>query len=98
MPETIIAQVLRCEVKEIYEDADYQAYIRHVLSCRKTQANWDEYRNRIDQPLLEKWGKILERLRKQGFLFGYVKSIDGQSRIIWAQRVEYVEPRIDGKS
>lgn len=96
MPETIIAQVLKCPVKEIYEDADYQAYIRHVLSCRKRQANWDEYRNGIDQALQEKWGEILKRVWRQGFVFGFVKPINGQSRIIWAQRVEYVTPKAGG--
>ena len=92
MPETIIAQVLRVPLKEIYEDADYQAFVRHILSVRKMCANWDEYRNKIDQALLEKWGEILKRLRRQGFIFGYVKPVDGLARIIWAQRVEYYQP------
>jgi hypothetical protein len=92
MPETIIAQVLRVPLKEIYEDADYQAFVRHILSVRKMSANWDEYRNKIDQALLEKWGEILKRLRRQGFIFGYVKPVNGLARIVWAQRVGYAPP------
>jgi hypothetical protein len=92
MPETIIAQVLKCSLKDIYENADYKAYVKHVLNCKKRQTNWDEYRNDIDQPLQEKWGEILKRVWKQGFLFGFVKPVNGQSRIIWAQRVGYAQP------
>jgi hypothetical protein len=89
MPETIIAQVLRVSVWEIYEEPIYLSYIRHVKGCRKISGNWDEYRNRIEPEILEKWGKILDRLRRQGFLFGFIKSVDGVDRIIWAQRVHY---------
>jgi hypothetical protein len=96
MPETIIAQVLRCRVSEIYEDADYQAYIRHLNAWKKKQLNWDEFRNGIDHASLEKWGYIHQRLRKQGFLFGFIKSVNGVERIIWAQRVEYGAPKSGG--
>jgi hypothetical protein len=89
MPDGIIAKVLHVSKSEIYDDADYQAYVRHVLACKKIQANWDEYANRIDPILREKWAEILRRCRQEGFVFGYIKAIDGVVKIIWAQRVEY---------
>lgn len=92
LPETIIAQVLRCRVSDIYEEADYQAYIRHLNTWKKKGLNWEEFRNGIDHALLEKWGDIHQRLRKQGFLFGFIKSVNGVERIIWAQRVKYIVP------
>jgi hypothetical protein len=89
MPDSIIAKVLHCERSEIYDDLDYQTYIKHVISSRKAGANWDEYANRIDPILREKWAEILRRCRSEGFVFGYIKAIHGVVKIIWAQRVEY---------
>jgi hypothetical protein len=89
MPDSIIAKVLHVSKSDIYDDVDYQGYIKHVLSSRKTGANWDEYASRIDPILREKWAEILRRCRQEGFVFGYIKAIDGVVKIIWAQRVEY---------
>jgi DNA polymerase I-like protein with 3'-5' exonuclease and polymerase domains len=94
MPRAIIAKILQCEPGDIYDDADYQAIIRHILSWRKLQANWDEYRNKIDPILLEKLTRILQDCRREGFVFGRVSSEEAVLKIIWMQRVAYVEPGI----
>ena len=91
-PRDILAQILQCPSREIFEDGDYQTIVKHLLTWKKLQMNWDEYRNKLDPILLDKWARILAECGREGFLLGGIAVEDGITRIRWMQRVEYVLP------
>lgn len=94
MPKEIIAKVLDCDPVDIYDHSDYQAIAKHLRTYQINGAEWEDYRLRMrDQ--LDIWADILKRCRAQGFVFGGVRSVHKQERIIWLPRVEYRIPEVE---
>ena len=58
---------------------EYRAMIKHLSTYRKTRAEWDHYRLKIDNDLLEKWITVLEGCRRIGFVNPHIY----QDEIIW---------------
>jgi hypothetical protein len=73
-PEQILNQFLS------YTDKDDM--IKFLSSWQKSQAEWDVFRKKIPDELLEKWGTALRKCRENGFINPH---IDG-NKITW-QRI-----------
>jgi hypothetical protein len=69
--------------EELRDNAQYKSIIKHLVSYQKMgdKRNWDEYKNGIDNDLLEKWTLILIDCRRNGFI-GPRMEFD---RMIWMQ-------------
>jgi hypothetical protein len=63
-----------------------EAMIKYLIGYQKTQADWDDYRKKIPDELLQKWARILLEARENGFFNPRV--INGQY-IIWKQIVGF---------
>jgi len=61
MPEEIIRSVMM--------NLDYEAIYEFLEKYRKKRPEWDDYRSKIPEPLLEKWGLVLKACRENGFIY-----------------------------
>ena len=68
---------------------DYRSLVKHINVWKRTGADWDDYRARIDSQLLEKWRHILRRCIKEGFYLGGIEFKNKGFRIFWKQVVSY---------
>jgi hypothetical protein len=59
-PEDIISEVMNFADKEIM--------IKHLSNYQKSKPDWDTFRRKIPDNLLEKWAKVLRECRKYGFI------------------------------
>jgi hypothetical protein len=46
--------------------------MRHLESYRKSGIGWDVYRDKINNDLLDKWGRVVNKCRQNGFIAPYV--------------------------
>jgi hypothetical protein len=66
-------------VNGILSPADKEAMVKHLITRQKTKAEWDVYRKKIADELLEKWERVLNICREQGFINPHIIN----EKIIW---------------
>jgi hypothetical protein len=47
---------------------DYNDMAKHLSAYRKSNAEWDKYREKIPNDLLRKWGMVLTACHENGFV------------------------------
>ena len=84
-PEELPGTTMRRILMESHLDdsADYQSIIGYLTTYQRQGDNrrWDDFRNKIPEPLLKLWGDILIECRRNGFVGSRVEN----SRIVWRQ-------------
>lgn len=55
-------------VDEFFDAADKKNMISHLIQRQKTHADWDVYKIKIAEDLLNKWAKIMLKCRENGFM------------------------------
>lgn len=55
-------------VDEYFTYDDKQAFIKYLIGYQKTQIDWETYRKKIPDALLDKFTKILAACREYGFV------------------------------
>ena len=63
--------------------SDIDAMKKHLIAYQRSggNRNWDEYRKKVDNVLLESWGGVLRLCRENGFICPVVRS----NKIIFSQ-------------
>ena len=66
----------------MYQDYVYQSIIDMLVGYHKSQLECDEYRQKVEPLLLDKWGKILKECRVNGFLMPEICFDDNKQRYL----------------
>ena len=74
-------------VDEFMDWNDKDQMIKHLITYQKSgdDRNWDNYRNRIPDELLEKWGNVILQCRMNGYLSP--RAYD--NKIVWKTMTTY---------
>jgi len=72
-PKEIIADVL--------DYSDLEAMTKYLSERQKSDAEWDQFRKKIPDDLLDKWQGIMSRCRENGFFRPRVRN----GEIVWDQ-------------
>jgi len=83
MPEVVLRSVMM--------NLDYEAMYDFLEKYQKKRPEWDDYRSKIPEPLLEKWGRVLKECRESGFISP--RAHDG--KIIFAQIQTHNRKNVD---
>jgi len=73
MPKEIMAEHL--------DYADMEAMIGYLSDHQKTESDWNTFRRKIPNPLLDKWAAIMRECRANGFVAPFVEN----NEIRWRQ-------------
>lgn len=68
-------------VADYFDYSDLEAMVKFLSDRQKFDAEWDVFRKKIPDTLLEKWQKIMAECRANGFMRPRVRN----SEIIWDQ-------------
>lgn len=66
---------------EIMDFSDRESIIKFLSTYQKTRPDWDNFRNKIPDRLLDKWAKVLKNCRK----FGFIRPKVENEKITWHQ-------------
>ena len=61
MPENIIRSIFS-------NPDDYDDMVRHLSTWQKNQSDWNQYRQKIPDELLQKWSQVMKEFRLNGYL------------------------------
>jgi hypothetical protein len=64
----VIATIYPDDILNYHMGVDTSAIIKHLASYRKSGVGWDEYRKKIPDDLLNKFRKVINDCRRQGFI------------------------------
>ena len=83
-------------VDEFMDWNDKDQMIKHLIAYQKLgdDRNWDNYRKKIPDELLEKWGNVILQCRMNGYL--YPRAYD--NKIIWKTMTFYHPEVCDQRS
>jgi len=85
IPALFPDDVLRSELMQI----DYETMARYLDEFQRKRPEWDVFRAKIPEALLEKWGRVIRICRENGFIAPM--AIDG--KIVFQQVKSHVRNR-----
>jgi hypothetical protein len=80
-PQKYPAQI----IDEIFSYDEKKSMIKYLITHQKTQTDWNVFRQKIPDELLEKWANIMRECRENGF----VNPIVRHEKIQWSQIVGF---------